>query len=360
MKTIKIFAVPSHQTKERTSGVDMARVIQPMKYLDGYEYKNYKFKVKTFTDPEEKMNWLDVAKEYDIIFFNYTASAWSFAAMGAMARKFGKKLILDTDDNLWDVQKDNPSYVVYHKGSEHIHNFSAICREVDHITTTNKYLRNVISKNARVNINKLSVIPNYIDLDLYTHRNKFKDDNQVQLLHFGSTTHFIDLANSQFEKGIDMVFKDYPNVNLVTVGAFLPKYKRMWGTRYNNAFGHTDVYKWIKEKFPTYMKDTDILVTPLENNMYTRCKSNIKWLEGSSAKLPGVWQKIRQYEETIEDGKTGLLAESAEDWYKAISKLIEDKKLRKSIGENAFNEVEKNWQIQSNVDKYAKLFVDMI
>ena len=44
-KTISIFCVPSHQTLDRTSGVDMVRIIQPMSYLNGYEDKDVKFKV---------------------------------------------------------------------------------------------------------------------------------------------------------------------------------------------------------------------------------------------------------------------------------------------------------------------------
>src|SRR3990167_8006001 len=78
-RTIKIFALPSHATKTRTSGVDFARVIQPSKYLNGFIYKGYKFDVYIY-DPivDEKLDWLKVSQEYDIIFLNYTANPWGF------------------------------------------------------------------------------------------------------------------------------------------------------------------------------------------------------------------------------------------------------------------------------------------
>lgn len=358
MKTIKIYAVPSHVTDKRMSGVDFARVVQPMNYLNGFELDDYKFEVKVYDVIKDKKDadWRKIAKEYDIIFFNYTVSAWAFAYMGAMVRKENKIMVLDVDDSLWDVQPDNPSYIVFQKDKEHIKNFTAICNEVDYITTTNKYLKNVIIHNTNQQRNRIDIFPNYIDLDIYKFRPRFKDTNEIQLIHFGSTTHFADLANKEFADGIDRIFKNYPNVKLLTVGAFNPRYKRRWGTRYNNGFGDRDVYTWINEKFPGYMEESDILVVPLEDNIYTKCKSNIKWLEASSAKLPGVYQDMRQYSESIEEGKTGFLAKRSKDWYKGIKKMIDNKDLRKEVGENAFKEIKENWQMKDHVKEYAEFF----
>src|SRR5690606_35548857 len=121
--------------------------------------------------------------------------------------------------------------------------------------------------------------------------------------------------------------------------------------RYIVDYGHQDVYTWIKDYFPKFMDETDILVTPLAENRYTKCKSNIKFLEGSSAGKPGVWQNIRQYAETV-DGENGLLANRAEDWYKQIKLLIDNPKLREEMGKKAFKTVEDEWQIQKNVNLY--------
>jgi hypothetical protein len=114
MKKIKVFALPSHQTKDRTSGVDFARIIQPMKHLDGYTDEDVEFEVDVY-DIAKEVNWLDVAKKYDIIYFNYLNSPWGFAAMGAMARKFKRKIVMDLDDNLWGIREDNPAHEVYQK-----------------------------------------------------------------------------------------------------------------------------------------------------------------------------------------------------------------------------------------------------
>lgn len=357
MKTLKIFCLPSHATKERVSGVDFARIIQPMEHLHGWKNDEVEFEIYIYDAvKDERLDWLTVVNNYDIIYFNYTANPWAFAAMGAMARKLGKPIIMDMDDNLWGIGNDNPAYNVYRPGSDGIKNFTAIVNEVDYITCTNSYLRNVIVHNSRKTHDKIKVFDNYIDLDLYKYPQPFKNDGQITLTHFGSTTHFNDLQNKSFVEGIDKVMKDYPNVNFLTVGAFIPAFKNKWGQRYNNEFGDVDIYKWISNRFPEVMKKTDICVVPLENNVYTRCKSAIKFLEMSSAKKPGVWQKIRQYEAVV-DGTNGMLAYSALDWYEAIKSLIDDPLKRKLMGEEAYNTIVKDHQMKNNIDQYASFFL---
>lgn len=358
MKTIKIFSVPSHQQVDRTSGVDMTRIIQPSKFLNGFKDKDVKFVVDVYDPIKNKtLDWLEVAHKYDIVYFNYTALPWEFAKMGLMVRKFNKLMVLDLDDSLWDIMPDNPAYEAMKKGSEYIKNITSICNEVDYITTTSKYLRNVIAHNTNKPTSKIAVFPNYIDLDtMYTHRSPFKDTTDIRLLHFGSTTHFIDLQDEEFEKGIDMVMKSYPNVVFRTVGALIPKYKHKWGQRYENSYGHQDVYKWIKERFPDFMDETDIFVVPLSINRYTTCKSFIKFLETSSAVKPGCWQRIRQYESVITDGVDGMLCSNAEEWYQKIKLLIDNKELRRSMGASAFEKVKKEFQMCDHIQEYSSFF----
>ena len=349
MKTIRIFALPSHATKKRTSGVDFARIIQPMKALDGYVLGDIKFKVHVYDVVKDKtLDWMEVAKEYDIMYLNYTAVPMQFAMMGLMMRKYGRPIVLDLDDSLWDIVEDNPAYKIYKKGSEAIKNFTSIANEVDYITTTNGYLRNVIDHHTKKK--DITVFPNYIDFDLYNHRAKFKDTLEIKLLHFGSTTHFKDLQTEEFGKGIDKIMKRYPNVKLKTVGAMIPAYKKRWGQRYEDGFGDVDVYKWIKDKFPAFMDEADICVIPLEINPYTICKSDIKRSEMSSAGKPIVAQKIRQYKASITNGVDGYLVKTADDWFKAISKLIEDKKHRREVGQKGFEKVRDTKQMKDHVE----------
>ena len=242
MKTIKIFCLPSHASKERVSGVDFTRIIQPMEHLNGWTDGEVKIKTDVWNIfDKNNADWRKIAKDYDVIYLNYLNQAWGFAAMGAMARKYGRNIVMDFDDDLWGILPDNTAYQVYKKGSEGIKVITSIANEVDYITCTNSYLKNAIAHNTLKRHESIKVFPNYIDLDLYKYHPRFKDDQQIQLVHFGSSSHFASLQSEEFNKGIDKILKEYPNVIFKTVGAFIPKYKMRWGARYSHSFGNVDV-----------------------------------------------------------------------------------------------------------------------
>lgn len=356
-RLIKIYCVPSHDTPERTSGVDFARIIQPMSALDGFTTERSKFKVDIFSAKKDKgVQWYELAQKYDIFYLNYTAADWSYAAMACFGHKFGVKMAMDVDDALWHIMPDNSAYEAYKKGSDGIYKFTCIANDIPFITTTNDYLKNIILDKTYKTKDKVTVFPNYINLSLYNHRPAFRNENHIRLLHFGSTSHFIDLQTKSFEDAIDRLFKTYPNVSLKCIGAFIPQWKMRWGMRIESGYGDSDIYRWIKNKYPSVMDEADIMVVPLAENPYTRSKSHIKWLEMSAAKKPGVWQNIRQYAEVIDPGKTGLLAMNASEWFESIKRLIDDVDLRQKMGEAAFNEVEKHWQMKDHVIDYARYF----
>jgi len=360
MKTIRVFGLPSHQTKDRTGGVDFVRIIQPLKHLDGFTYKGYKFKTDIYDILKQKtFNWPAVSEKYDVVFLNYTVLDWAYAAMAMFVHKKGRKIIMDLDDALWNINRDNIAHdALKNVGGGEI--LSAILRDVDGITTTNLYLKHLIAQTAKVNYDKMAVFPNAVDMKLYNHKSPAKENNNILLFHYGSTSHFEDLLEPNFVKGMDRIFKEYPNVEFKAIGAALPRLKMRWGPRYTYGWGHSDIYHWIKDKFPVFMDEADIMVVPLQSNTYNRCKSSIKWMETATATKPGVFIDIRPYTEHIVNGETGYLAKNADDWYKYLKILIDSKKERQRIGNNAYNEVKKNHLIQNRIEDYADFIIKIL
>lgn len=359
MKTYRIFSLPSHTFIDRASGVDYIRVTQPMKYLNGHVYKGVKFDVTVYdqrTDPS--FDWRDVFRDNDAVFFNYTTNDVGYAIMGTLAQKYNRKLICDFDDDLWNILKDNAAYEIFTKESWGRKVTTAIASDVAHATATNSHLKNSIVFNTKKTADQVTVLPNYIDLSLYKHRSPFKDRGYYQALHFGSSSHFSSLYSEEFYQAIDRVMKEYPNFSFKSIGAFIPKYKHRWGARYSQGFGDTDFFKWL-DKQPAEMDQSDFMLVPLTDNTYNRSKSSTKFLEASSYKIPGIWQRIRQYEEIVEHGKNGFLVTTEDEWYNSIVTMLTDAKLRKSMGEQAFKTAEK-WDIRKHVDEYAEMLLKVL
>lgn len=360
MKDIRIYSVGSHQTLERNSGVDYARIYSPMKYLNGIEDRGFHFTVDFF-DVKNKFEgtidqfWTTIADQYDIVYFNYTIGDWQYAHMANVLHWKKKKIVMDVDDAIWYLQPDNVSYQGI-MDSEGIHILTSICNDVDYITCTNSYLRNVIADKTLKYHNKIEVFPNQVDLTLYNRTYSTRDTGEIIILHYGSGSHFEDLIMPEFVEGIDRIMKIYPQVRFITVGANIPELKNKWGSRLEVAFGDVDIYKWILRKFPEYMEKADILVTPLRDTIYNRCKSDIHFVEIGSAAKPGVYSNIRPYADTIEHGVTGYLAKTADDWFNSLKLLIEDQKLREKIGKHAYRKVIEDRQQSNHVYEYVRFF----
>lgn len=350
MKKHKIFCLPSHTFVDRTSGVDFLRIIQPMTHLNGFEDR---FEVKVFNHAKDgSFGWEDVFKKYDAVYFNYTTNDYGYAVMGYLAQKYNKKLICDVDDDLFNILPDNSAYEIFKKGAWGLSVVKAVLGDVSHVTCTNSHLKHSLMQNTKAK--GITVLPNYIDLDVYKYRSKFKDRGFYKALHFGSSTHFASFYSPEFMKAMDRVMYEYPNFSFVTIGAFVSEFKKKWGIRYEQGFGDTDIHKWV-EKMPQYVNDTDFMLVPMTDNIYNRSKSSTKYLEASSHKIPGVYQDIRQYKEIIKNGVNGYLCSTEDEWYKSITSLINDAELRKRMGENAFKTAQK-WQIQDHLKEYANMF----
>jgi glycosyltransferase involved in cell wall biosynthesis len=92
---------------------------------------------------------------------------------------------------------------------------------------------------------------------------------------------------------------------------------------------------WDLRSYWNIVREMDISIAVLDRGLIADCKSEIKWLEAAMLAVPSVVTATRTYAETIEDGKTGILVDEAEDWYSKLDALIADRARRRTIGQAA-------------------------
>jgi hypothetical protein len=187
------------------------------------------------------------------------------------------------------------------------------------------YIRDVLKQS------NVYVFPNTIVPEDYEEFPLVRDDTSIRILWQGGMSHFIDWF--PLREAIATVLKKYPQAKLV-----------VWGEKFD----------WITDIIPTEQLEfhpwtpypafklkrgllqTDINLCPLANNAFNRCKSAIKWYEGS------VWHRpeatlaadVVTYRE-IKDGETGLLYSTPAEFVQKLGLLIEDASLRKRLGASA-------------------------
>lgn len=358
---IKVLALQTHYQKDRTHGVDFARIVNPAQVLA--KHKDFDVQIRKDPGGADDQTWDDIAKEFDLIFSSYIDSPWGYVHLAMNCRKYNKPFVIDIDDNLWEIPRHSPTYSHYSPQSKKLEIVSNALEDAPYITTTNSYLKNKLAKFLNKDHKRITVLPNYIDLSVYDyHKIPERKSKTITITYYGTNTHTKDVLEPAFINAIEQICSEYPNVQFKTTGFFLPQLKTKLKSQYTFNIGKRDFYDWLN-LWGELMADTDIVVAPLESTDFNRSKSNIKFLEYSAAKRPGVYQDIRQYSEMVGHytGKTrGFLATRQEDWYKHLKALVASETLRHEVGENAYEFVKEKHTMQGHVEDYAAYFKDIV
>lgn len=118
-------------------------------------------------------------------------------------------------------------------------------------------------------------------------------------------------------------------------------------------------FQWTKgvpfEQYPSTLRfvNFDIGIAPVTDSFFNYSKSNIKWLEYSALGIPAVCSRVYPYAKSVEDGVTGYLASTTDEWYEKLRALVLDADLRKQIGQQAQAHVWQEWSYRTHAPKWA-------
>jgi processive 1,2-diacylglycerol beta-glucosyltransferase len=101
-----------------------------------------------------------------------------------------------------------------------------------------------------------------------------------------------------------------------------------------NPAGHheyPDFIRWMGSAL-----QWDLGLAPLEDTPFTRCKSDIKFLDYSLMGIPGIYSRVEAYRHTVQHGVTGWLAgNTVSDWRDGLAELIHQPDLRRRLALSA-------------------------
>jgi len=298
-------------------------------------------------------------------------------------RERGCKIVIDHDDNMFEVSPFSPHYeetgtedvFVNFQGERHPmwiderhawkykhlktqpnfidmqrnkirkENFILAMQEADCVTVTQPILAEVYKPYAK----KVVVLPNCVDMNIWK-KLPFMPREDIRLYWSGGSSHYEDWC--VLAEVLPIIMEKYPQVKLVLFGAVFE------GTLKNIPKDRYEFHPWIAT--PAYhlksaILDPDICVIPLYENEFSKCKSPIKWIEMGALGIPCVTSYYSPYKE-IASEDNGIFIENNDKqaWIEGISLLIEDVALRKKISENAHKTVEDKFDI----NKMWKMWYD--
>jgi glycosyltransferase involved in cell wall biosynthesis len=185
-------------------------------------------------------------------------------------------------------------------------------------------------RDSLVDVDSNALTPAEREIQMIWKRRAVEKGDTVTIGYFsGSITH-----NDDFElvlPTIVAIMEEFSQVRLMIGGELdLPPVLQKFESRVDRF----PFCSW--RALPFYIARCDINIAPLADTLFNRAKSENKWVEASLVKVPTVASRVGAFERMVDDGKTGLLCETEQDWERALVRLIESAEERRRIGEAAY------------------------
>jgi len=264
---------------------------------------------------------------------------------------------VDLDDDLWAIPRTNPAKGFWERRDIR-RDLEAQLDLADRVTTSTVPLAQAVATHLGWKRwqDRISICPNHLRTDYWGDAalcpvTPYSNYPHTVIGWQGSTTHETDFSAAA--GALAEIVKRYPQVMLRFFG-ILPELVRQ-----TVPPNRRQVVKGVKfEKYPATLKfvSFDIGIAPLTPCQFNAAKSNLKWLEYASLRVPCVASKVYPYAKSIDHGRTGFLAETQAEWEEHLSALVEDIDLRRRVGEAANREVWASYSEEAKGPAWVETF----
>jgi len=267
-------------------------------------------------------------------------------------------ILFDVDDMVFDLDKISvilnlldvdETHEDYDYWFSYVGRLYKAAQLADGFITTNSYLGEMLySKFGR----KYGIIPNTLNKEQL----EISDDYRKQKLHKKSTSTFTIGYFSGTPSHVNdfrVVYKElvqllynYNDIQLMVVG-FMKFPEEMKHLLDVGKIKFIPLVDFLTLQYLT--AQVDVSIVPLVENVFTNCKSEIKYFEAAIVGTPTVATPIHSYKNAINHGENGFLCREGY-WYETIKNIYLNKYDIKKIQQNAYNDSIKRYYGQSIID----------
>jgi glycosyltransferase involved in cell wall biosynthesis len=293
-------------------------------------------------------------KEYDVVLT--TAPPIFTGITGYFVKKITRKkwffdvrdLWIDASVGLGFIRKNS----LFEKMSR---KYEMICYAAcDGITVTTEEIQNKIKKNYSIISNKIAIVPNGVDTEIYIPTSQAKKN---RIIYTGNIGFAQDLQNVIL--AVKKVNKEF-SLELYLVGD--GDIKKDLEELVNKEDLREKIFftgALAREEIPKLIADSLIGIAPLKNTESLRYAIPTKVYEYMSCGIPFIATGKGEIENVAKKSEGGIIAENtAESIYKQVIRLIENEPLRKNMGKNG-REFVKKYYDRKNIAKHLLHNIEM-
>jgi glycosyltransferase involved in cell wall biosynthesis len=280
------------------------------------------------------------------------------------ARAYGCKIIFDVDDLIFDLDYAPLVLDTLDKNfDEHMTNvyyayiarIGAVLKMCDETIVTNERLA---ERFRHFKAGAVHVLPNFLNRSqlrvskqLYEQKcaNNFTRDKNIHLGYFsGSPTHNRDFA---LISNVLIKLLQEDSRLVLRLGGYLevPQMKPV-----ENRIERFPLQDFLNLQL--LQASTEINLVPLQNNIFTDCKSDLKYFEAGIVGTISIASPAFVFRNSIKDGRNGYLATEPE-WETKIREVIElTSSSYKDVAEKAFQDCQKRYSSENQIAILESVF----
>jgi glycosyltransferase involved in cell wall biosynthesis len=267
-----------------------------------------------------------------------------------LAKEMNIPTVYEIDDDFFNTPQEFEGPWKFYSNPEVQKVIRTFLNEVDAVVVSTPTLKKAI---AGITARPIHVVENALDVDFWAREKPLNEKPVIGWMASGSHTIDAPLVTAPVVR----LMEEREDLKLLTIGLMGPK--DMPGIE---KFGErTMIMEWqMQEVLPDRLRHLDIGLAPLKAHPYNDSKSHIKALQYWANKTPVVCSPSPAYNDLVIDGENGVMAETEDDWYKGISRLLDDREERDRLGANGYKLLTEKYDIRNFANNWLNLFSSLL
>lgn len=304
-------------------------------YKKGYLFKKISGTVFSWV---KRTFFIFTIHKYDVVYNFMWVTPRGAPVSEWIVRKLSKKLIVDIDDLVYEIDKRN---IYKNLLSCHLKS-NFLVRNADWVIHNSPFS---VKECSKLNIHNRAIhIPCSFDMKRY----KPKIHSKKECVTIGWTG---TISSIPYLKSLEPMLQKLYGIQ---------KFKLKLITNFEYQISGLDcvTIQWNAHNEIEDLSSFDIGIYPIFFDDWSASKGGLKVQQYMAMGLPSVSTNHGAASSYIEHQKTGYLVNNEQEWIESLLILIENTSLRSSIGFAARSYAEKNFSIDASIKSYSKVICD--
>lgn len=313
-------------------------LLQPLRYLERLGYCS-------FSIITHKQVTKSTIASYDIIVFLRSIEPAALQCL-EWTKLLGKKSVYVIDDHFLVIPQTTRLGVIYSQPA-YKETYTLFLKNADRVKVESPVMHELIQEQFNPNV---IYFPGSVDFSFKQWHRGPKKENRLVIGYEGSK------KESSFRPiipALQRILKEYGDFVRLEFYGYCPE--ELKGHPNVSHWKHNEDYSQFMQQL--YRANWDMGLAPMDDGLFYHCKSNVKFRDYASCRIPGIYSLSPAYRDCVFHKETGYFVPQTEQgWYFGIREMIENPHIRKKISQKAAKAVKKNFTVKQCAANWRSLF----